>query len=102
MLSILSKLFTASNLKSPSGKIDWTDMKELGRESALVAIAGGLAYAALNVASVDFDGKTGEGWTAIVGPIAFLVLSAASKWATGNTKKERAEEKKEEEKSDGK
>lgn len=62
-------------------KLDTTDMKKLGKNTLLVAVAAGLAYLGQNLIHIDL-GMTG----AFVVPVISMVLDSVITWAKDNTK----------------
>jgi len=56
-----------------------TDLKKLGLNTLFVSLAAGLTYLGTQVANVDW-GST----TALIVPIATLLLGTATQWAKNN------------------
>jgi len=69
------------------GSKKWTlnlaDGKKLGLNTLFVAVAAGLTYLGTQVANVDWGSMT-----ALVVPIATLVIGAATQWAKDSSEKE--------------
>ena len=59
------------------------DLKKLGLNTVFVSLAAGLTYLGTEVANVD-----GGSMTAIVVPIATLLLGSATKWAKDSQSEE--------------
>ena len=59
------------------------DLKKLGLNTVLVSLAAGLTYLGTEVANVDWGSMT-----ALVVPIATLLLGTATKWAKDSQSEE--------------
>jgi hypothetical protein len=57
------------------------DLKKLGLNTLFVSIAAGLTYLGAEVGNIDWGTST-----ALIVPIATLVLGAATQWAKDNKK----------------
>jgi|TARA_R110000751_G_scaffold131254_2_gene233399 hypothetical protein len=65
---------------STKWKLDLADGKKLGLNTLFVSLAAGLTYLGTQVANVDWGAMT-----ALVVPIATLVIGAATQWAKDNS-----------------
>lgn len=83
MLDVILKFLQTNNVKSPKGKLDLDDFKELCKTGSYVGIAAGLAYIVANVASVNFDSDGSQGWTTIMVPIITVAFTALSRLISG-------------------
>jgi hypothetical protein len=63
--------------------LNWADGKKLGLNTLFVAIAAGLTYLGSQVANMDWGSAT-----ALIVPIATLVIGAATQWAKDSSEKE--------------
>lgn len=65
---------------STKWKLDLADGKKLGLNTLFVALAAGLTYLGTQVANVEWGSAT-----ALIVPIATLVIGAATQWAKDNS-----------------
>ena len=65
---------------STKWKLDLADGKKLGRNTLFVSLAAGLTYLGTQVANVEWGSAT-----ALIVPIATLVIGAATQWAKDNS-----------------
>ena len=63
--------------------LNGADLKKLGLNTVFVSLAAGLTYLGTQVGNVDWGSAT-----ALVVPIATLVLGAATQWAKDSSEKE--------------
>ena len=61
-------------------KLDLADGKKLGLNTLFVSLAAGLTYLGTQVANVEWGSAT-----ALIVPIATLVIGAATQWAKDNS-----------------
>tara|TARA_R110002110_G_scaffold172215_2_gene374934 strand:+ start:314 stop:517 length:204 start_codon:yes stop_codon:yes gene_type:complete len=65
---------------STKWKLDLADGKKLGLNTLFVSLAAGLTYLGTQVANVEWGSAT-----ALIVPIATLVIGAATQWAKDNS-----------------
>ena len=63
--------------------LNWADGKKLGLNTLFVSLAAGLTYLGTQVGNIDWGSAT-----ALVVPIAALLLGTATQWAKDNSEKE--------------
>jgi len=68
---------------SKKWSLNWADGKKLGLNALFVSLAAGLTYLGTQVGNVDWGSAT-----ALVVPIAALLLGTATQWAKDNSEKE--------------
>lgn len=68
-----------SDEKSPAFALNVSDLVEIGKNTALVALAAGLTYFGENLGNIDL-GTTGV----MVVPIVTVVINTIVKWARNN------------------
>jgi len=68
-----------SDEKSPAFALNVSDLVEIGKNTALVALAAGLTYLGENIGKIDL-GTTGI----MVVPIVTVVINTIVKWARNN------------------
>ena len=68
---------------SKKWSLNWVDGKKLGLNTLFVSLAAGLTYLGTQVGNVDWGSAT-----ALVVPIAALLLGTATQWAKDNSEKE--------------
>ena len=68
---------------SKAFSLNWTDLRNLGKNAGLVGVAAALTYIGQNMASLDL-GSSGI----VAVPIVAILIDAAVKWANNNVNKE--------------
>lgn len=76
----LAQLVKIKEDKSPSGKIDFTDLTKLGRDAAFVGGAAAASYMLTHVAGLDF----GE-YTVWLVPLISVGINLLYKWFKDNS-----------------
>ena len=68
---------------SKKWSLNWADGKKLGLNTLFVSIAAGLTYLGTQVGNVDWGSAT-----ALVVPIATLLIGSVTQWAKDNSENE--------------
>lgn len=68
---------------SKKWSLNWTDGKKLGLNTLFVSLAAGLTYLGTQVAEVDWGSMT-----ALVVPIATLIIGSVTQWARDSSEEE--------------
>ena len=68
---------------SKKWSLNWADGKKLGLNTLFVSIAAGLTYHGTQVGNVDWGSAT-----ALVVPIASLLIGSVTQWAKDNSENE--------------
>ena len=76
----MSKLKMRTESKSPRFSLDSSDVLDIARNTALVALAAGLTYLGENIGDIDLGNAS-----ALVVPIAVIVINTLVNWAKNNT-----------------
>lgn len=76
----MSKIKMRQESKSPRFSLDTSDILDITRNTALVALAAGLTYLGENIGDLDLGNAS-----ALVVPIAVIVINTIVNWAKNNT-----------------
>lgn len=76
----MSKLKMRQESNSPRFSLDTGDILDITRNTALVALAAGLTYLGENIGDLDLGNAS-----ALVVPIAVIVINTIVNWAKNNT-----------------
>ena len=76
----MSKLKMRQESTSPRFSLDASDILDITRNTALVALAAGLTYLGENIGDLDLGNAS-----ALVVPIAVIVINTVVNWAKNNT-----------------
>ena len=76
----MSKIKMRQESTSPRFSLDTSDILDITRNTALVALAAGLTYLGENIGDLDLGNAS-----ALVVPIAVIVINTIVNWAKNNT-----------------
>ncbi len=76
----MSKLKMRKESNSPRFSLDSNDILDIARNTGLVALAAGLTYLGENIGDLDLGNAS-----ALVVPIAVIVINTIVNWAKNNT-----------------